>query len=297
MLQIHRREFLSSSLAAVGAAAVCGSLPAAEAVAGQLPTVRWGKYDISRLLVGHNPLKGQSYTSAALDAEMRAWFDPQQGHDVELLVRCQQLGINTCQLGAPPMESLLRRFYARGGKMQWISTFYQKPGPKAKAELRRILAMEPRPIGLQQWGQTSDDLLAAGKLNNAEENLKLFRDTGLLVGLGAHDPRVIEHAEAKQWDVDFYQCCFYQTRHGEVWNDKERDRMVTVIRQVSKPCIGFKVLAGNHHTKTPRDVADALQFAFDHIKPTDVVLLGLWQRYKDQPREDCELARKILGAG
>ena len=296
MHEINRREFVSSSLAALGTAAVCGSVQGKEPAGQKLPAVKWGNCQISRLLVGHNPLKGQSYSSGELDKEMREWFKPDAGHDVELLVRCQQVGINTCQLGAASMEAVLRRFYAGGGKMQWISTFYSKPG-KAKDELKRILQMEPKPIGFQQWGQIGDDLLAAGKIDSLQENMKMLRDTGLLVGLGAHDPRVIEHAEEKGWDVDFYQCCFYHRRHGKQWNDGERQRMVKVIGKVSKPCIGFKVLAGNRHTKTPQDVFDALKLAFDAMKPSDVVLLGMWRKHKDQPGENRELACKILGAG
>ena len=292
MNRLNRREFVSSSLAALGTAAVCGSAAAAPAAA-TLPTVTWGKHEISRLLVGHNPLKGQSYTNGTLDKEMRTWYDPKAGRDVELLQRCQDAGINTCQMGGGNMEDVLRRFYALGGRMQWIPTFYAKPG-SGKNELKQILAMDPKPIGAQQWGQVSDDLLAAGKLDQVTENLKLLRDAGLLVGLGAHNPKVIEYAEEKGWDLDFYQCCFYCTRHGDVWNDKERQRMVAVIGKASKPCIGFKVLAGNHLTKTPQDVFDALKFAFAHIKPSDVVLVGLWQKYKDQVAENTRSLRKIV---
>ena len=295
MVEIHRRDFVSSSLAALGAAAVCGEAWGNDAsgASQSLPTVKWGKHEISRLLVGHNPLKAQSYTSGQLDGEMRAWYKPDQGHDVELLERCQACGINTCQMGAPPMEAVLRRFYAKGGKMQWIPTFYSKPGKAAEAELKRLMALEFKPIGIQQWGQVGDDLLKAGKLDTVTETLKRFRDAGVLVGLGAHDPRVIEYAEGKGWDVDFYQCCFYLTRHGDHWDDKERTRMVEVIRRVSKPCIGFKVLAGNHHTSTPQEVVETLKYAFDNIKPTDVVLVGMWQKYKDQVAENAASVKKL----
>jgi hypothetical protein len=37
----------------------------------------------------------------------------------------------------------------------------------------------------------------------------------------------------------------------------------------------------------------ALRFAFQNIKPTDVVLVGMWQKYKDQAAENVALARKI----
>ncbi len=295
MCQFSRREFVASSLAALGTAAVCGA--AAAGPMQKLPTVRWGKHELSRLLVGHNPIKGQSYTSPALSQEMKHWYDPGKGRDVELLVRCQDAGINACQLGAEPMEQLLRRFYARGGRMHWISTLYAKPG-QGRDELKRILAMEPKPIGLQQWGNVTDDLLATGKLDTVLENLKMLRQTGLLVGLGAHEPRVIEHAEEKGWDVDFYQCSFYLHRYPYTWHDQERQRMVGVIRAVSKPCIAFKVLAANHRTQSPEQVYESLRFAFANIKPSDLVLVGMWQRHKDQVGEDTGFVKKILsGAG
>jgi len=33
------------------------------------------------------------------------------------------------------------------------------------------------------------------------------------------------------------------------------------------------------------------------LKAGDVVLVGMWQKYKDQAAENVALARKILGAG
>jgi hypothetical protein len=193
------------------------------------------------------------------------------------------------------MEAALRRFYAAGGKMQWISTFYARPGKGAADELKRILTMDPKPVGIQQWGQVGDDLCAEQKLDSVVENLKLLRDAGVLVGLGAHDPRVIERAEEKGWDLDFYQCCFYHHKPAGPWPEEDRERMTAVIRKASKPCIGFKVLAGNRHTKTPADVRAALDYAFRRMKPTDVVLVGMWQKHKDQVAENAAFVRSILG--
>ncbi len=70
--------------------------------------------------------------------------------------------------------------------------------------------------------------------------------------------------------------------------------MVKVIKQVSKPCIAFKVFAGNRHTSTPEALQGALRFAFENIKPNDVVLLGMWQKYKDQVAENVGYAGRFL---
>ena len=46
--------------------------------------------------------------------------------------------------------------------------------------------------------------------------LKRIRDNGVLVGLSAHNPALIELAEEKDWKVDYYMAClYYRTRTAE----------------------------------------------------------------------------------
>ena len=304
MGQINRRDFTGTTLAALGTTLLPGSASSGQPAQATLPTVRWGKHEISRVLVGHNPLKGQSHFSAELNREMRQWFAEDPSRGLALLRRCEQCGVNTCQMGAPSMEALLRTYRAEGGRLQWISTFYSKPG-QGKKELDRILSMDPRPIGIQQLGNTSDWLMREGKIDDALENLKRFRDAGVLVGLGSHNHEVIDYAESKGWDLDFYQCCFYrswfgvnrtQNTRGEVFEEPDRQSMVNTIRQVSKPCIAFKVLGANRNCATAEDVRAALEFAYANIKATDVVLAGMWQKYHDQVAQNAEWVREIIGA-
>lgn len=300
MGEISRRQFNSVALVTLGASVLGRGAAGGEKPHEKLPTVRWGKYEISRVLVGHNPIKGQSHFSRDLDREMKEYFDD-ENHGRELLRRAQELGINTCQMGGLPIEALLKSFYAEGGKMQWIATFYSAPG-KGKEELERILKMEPRPIAAQHFGGTTDALARAGKLDQARDTIKMLRDAGLMVGLCSHNHEVIDHAESKGWEVDFYQGSFYHSNDGlkpkqpgEVFEEETRQSMSKTLRQVSKPCIAYKVLGANRHCQTPADLERALRFALESIKPTDVVLLGMWQKFKDQVAENVGLARKILG--
>lgn len=301
MSGINRRQFTSATLATVGASVLGQSASAEEQPKTKLPTVRWGEYEISRVLLGHNPMKGTSHFTAELSDEMRQWFNDGNVHGRQLLARCEELGINTCQMGGTNMEELLQAHYAEGGKLQWIATFYSKPG-QGKEELARILKMRPRPIGAQHFGATSDALMRSGKIDQALDTLRMLRDAGLMVGFGSHNHEVIDYAADKGWDVDFYQCCFYHSTDGldrkdgsEVFEESARRSMIKTIQQVAKPCIAFKVLGGNRHCKTPASLERALRFAFGNIKPTDVVILGMWQKYKDQVAENVAFARKILG--
>jgi hypothetical protein len=306
-MNITRREFAKVGLVALGGMAVGPDLDAS--VPDALPTVRWANHEISRLLLGHNPLKGIAHQAGDLGREMREYFESVPGRGRDLMRRCEELGITTFQLGFRPterfVEDMIRDRRAEGGRFQWIATFYSLPQDReaAEQELRYLLQMNSPPIGVQQVGNTSDLLMRQGKLDLSLDNLKRFRDAGLLVGLGSHNPEVIDCVESKGWDLDFYQCCFYRSLFGlnarpgsgESFEPADRDAMTRVIRRVSKPCIAFKVLAAGRHCQTPATLEAALRFAFQNIKPTDVVLLGMWQKHKDQAGENIALARKILG--
>lgn len=275
-----------------------------------LPTVSWAGRRITRLLLGHNTLKGQSHFSAALSDDMKDWFDPDKGNDLALLRRAEECGINTVQFGAPNMHSLLRRHKAEGGRLQWIATFYDrghKKGIGPEEELEEILAVDPAPIGIQFFGERTDDHFIQGGLDYVHERVKLFRDTGLLVGVGSHLPQTLAAVEEAGWDIDFYQCCFYTVyahvgegridRGNETYDDADRARMVEFIKRASKPCLAFKVLAANLNCGSAEDVEKALRFAYENIKSTDAVIVGMWQKHSDQVGENASLVRVILGTG
>ncbi|MBE3069167.1 MAG: hypothetical protein IMZ66_02920 [Planctomycetes bacterium] len=276
---------------------------------GSLPCVEWGGRRISRLLLGHNPLKGTSHVDDALSREMREWYDPSRGNDVAVLGRAEACGINTVQFGGPEMHALLGRHKAAGGRLQWIATFYDMDADAdaAEAELRAILAVDPPPIGIQLFGERTDRSFIENRMDIVHDRLRRLRDTGLLVGVCSHLPQTLDYVESAGWDVDFYQGCFHTVysnvtagrieREYEKYDDADRDRMVWFVQQTSRPCLVFKVLAASRKCATPESVAEALRFAYAHIKPTDVVAVGMWQKYGDQVGENARWVRQLLAAG
>ena len=46
----------------------------------------------------------------------------------------------------------------------------------------------------------------------------------------------------------------------------------------------------------PRDVRKAFRYAFENIKPTDMVDVGMFQKYKNQVAENAAFVREILEA-
>jgi uncharacterized lipoprotein YehR (DUF1307 family) len=69
--------------------------------------------------------------------------------------------------------------------------------------------------------------------------------------------------------------------------------MYKVIRQVKKPCLAYKILAAGRKAENPKVIEQAFQEAFENIKPTDAIIVGMYDRYIDQVAENAEYTRRF----
>ena len=69
--------------------------------------------------------------------------------------------------------------------------------------------------------------------------------------------------------------------------------MCAMIRRTRKPCLAFKILAAGRRCGSPEDVRRAFEFAFQNIKATDGVIVGMYPRYTDQISENAGLVREL----
>lgn len=259
-----------------------------------LPTVELGEHHITRLIVGGNPLCGNSHYSPELSREMATYYTPERV--VEVLERCQHAGINTVQARGDYHRVLhwIELFRRTGGQLHWIA--------QTASEMHdvfqniRILAAAGT-IAIYHHGTQTDRFWHAGQIDRVEDYLKCMRDCGVQVGLGSHIPEVIEHAEERGWDLDFYMTCFYNLSREpresalvsgvhafqqEQYLAEDRDRMCQVIRQTPKTCLAFKILAAGRHCATQEDVQRAFRVAFANIKERDAVVVGMYPKDVDQ---------------
>ncbi len=273
-------------------------------MADVMPTMQLGPHRISRLVVGANPVLGYSYQGPLLGQFMLDYFTLDKIHD--LLVRCLDAGINTWQTsGHEKIEQSLERLRNEGRDVHWILL---AGGAEEPARLRELVERH-HPIAIVHHGGVSDRLFREGRIDTAREFLQRVRDLGVLAGLSAHDPAVIRHAEDSGWDLDLYMTCFYQLTRtpeeltatlGEVplWGTflpGDPARMAEVVRCVARPCLAFKILGGGRRAETPEQTAKAFEFAFQNIKPSDGVIVGMFPRFRDEPAENAALARQYGG--
>src|ERR1051325_4710388 len=119
-----RRDFIrqATGLAAGTALAVNWAAPAslpADQSNPLLPTIRLGRHEVTRLIIGGNPIYGYSHFNRLLSAHQQAWHTPERV--VELLQHCERKGLNTWQNSyAERTLSDLDQYRRAGGTMHWL---------------------------------------------------------------------------------------------------------------------------------------------------------------------------------
>ncbi len=299
-----RRRFLSQ-LTAAAAAAVAGAGLAADslfsaeakpAAAPALPSISLGKYRISRLVAGWNPIGGYSYLGPHVDRHMKEYFTTQR--TVDFLLDCERAGITAHQFSpADNTAEVLRTVRQRGSKMHFFCLHAGRDGIRAIVE-------STQPIAMVHHGGVTDTLFSQGKSGEVHDYVKAARDQGVLAGVSAHNPDCIRRIADEGWEVDFFMGCFYHLtrKHGPPLPTLEiaypfyaddPKAMTEVMRQVKQPCLGFKILAAGRKCESQQAVQEAFRFAFKNIKPADGVIVGMFPRFFDEIRANAQHTRDL----
>jgi hypothetical protein len=262
----------------------------------QVPKMKFGKAEISRLICGCNEFYGFSHFNSTLDTVMQEYYTQERVCDV--LHQCNRFGINAFNYysggrGQPDFEA----FLAEGGNMHLIV--------QGNIGDQTEFIKKFKPLAIYYQGDQTDRAYHNDQMDTVKEWCKKMRDTGSMVGVGSHNPEVIALVEERNWDVDFYACCVYnRTRTQDEWAKVLGDervegegyvhgdppKMYKVIQASRKPCFAFKILAAGRVT----NVDQAFRTAYQSIKPTDGVFIGLWPRVRDQVRENAERVHRLL---
>jgi hypothetical protein len=201
------------------------------------------------------------------------------------------------------MAGVLRTLRQRGSKMKFLCL--HSGGAK---EIQQVVE-ETQPIAKDHHGGATDKMFREGKSRQVHDFVKQSHDAGVLAGVSAHNPNNIKQIADEGWENDLFMNCFYYLTRtpeelqkmppvatvqiGYSFFSADPLRMTEVMRQVSQPCLGFKILAAGRLTQHPQEVRSAFQFAFERVKPTDGVIVGMYPRFRDEVRENAEHARRF----
>ncbi|MCJ7544680.1 MAG: hypothetical protein MUP47_08995 [Phycisphaerae bacterium] len=269
---------------------------------GPTSLISLGRCEVSRLIVGHNPPCGNSHLNEQLNEEMAAYFTT--ANVLALYGRAEELGLRALVIrGDYRMLEWLELYRRGGGRMNIIGQTASEMHD-VFANIRILAAAGAAAV--YHHGTATDEFWQQGRIDDCLPYLKCMRDCGVAVGLATHIPEVIEHAQARGWDVDFYLASLYNISRvpresllvtgdagayaREPYLEEDRRRMLTVILATPKPVLAFKVLAAGRLCGSPDTVRSAFVDAYSSIKPTDGVIVGLFPKHFDQVQADLEHA-------
>lgn len=304
MTHSSRRRFLQSAAAissalSLGRPAEAGTTGASEI----LSKIKFHEHEITKLLVGSNPLYGYSHFNNVLDKMMREWMT--QDRRIEVLKRAEQAGINTWQVHYNDSSiDDWKRYRAEGGAMKvlLLADFDLMKNWKLLPEVAKL-----KPIGVGHHGNRTDERFRAGEMNIVRDFTKAVHDAGMPAGVSTHNPAVVAYIEEKGWDIDYYMTCLYrvsrtpeETRKeigeaplGETFLEKDPERMTAMVRKTTKTCFAFKLLGAGRQIARPENIEAAFRYALTNIKPQDAVIVGMFPKFKDEVSENVSLVRRI----
>jgi hypothetical protein len=272
----------------------------------EMPQIQFGPHTISRLIVGGNQQQGATHQPKHMTLHMAEYYTVDG--TIAFIKDCVAKGIDTWQANnSPKTREVVRRVREDGDEINLISL----SAPQMAEGDGWANLMDLKPIGIYLFGSIADMLWQAGKIDTAKDFLSKIRDSGVQVGLGTHRPEVIEYAEEKGWDVDFYMASLYwwgrsreqvldimpEVPHDglggmDIYMPSELPRMCDTIAKASKQCLAFKLFAGGRTCGTPEQVGKIFEKVLGAIKPEDAVVVGMYPRFSDEITEDADWVRK-----
>jgi hypothetical protein len=258
-----------------------------------LPTVSFVGLEITRLVIGANPFGGFSHQSEARDLEMRTWNTPER--ILETWQRAWAAGINTFVTNneTDHVIETTKRYLAEGGPMQWIGQLAMRSHPTMMHVLDE--AREIGAVAAYFHGGYADRFYTDQDASELETWVEHARSLGLPVGVAGHAPQVHDWVNGLDL-VDFHVVCIFNcgSLHsglGHRFQLSDLPPAYECIARLRKPCIAYKIMAAGRI-----DPLMAFEYAFDHLKPGDVVNVGVHRGDKDDMvEENAGMVRDILG--
>lgn len=242
---------------------------------------RFGKLEISRLIIGGNLISGSAHAGDLLyqSALMTHYFTDEK--IIETLFLAEQNGINTAQLRADQhIVRNYKEFQRQGGRMHWIAQSAPEQGdPVENAKMAR----DNGACAIYFHGGRCDSMVKEGKIDEVGEIINGMKKTGLFAGFGGHSLATIKAGEAAGIDPDFYM----YTINKVGYHSDDPVEIEAFMKTVKQPWIAFKVLGAGRDK--PRE-----SFVHAFSRGADFITVGMFDW---QVRDDCAMVQEMLAAG
>lgn len=257
-----------------------------------LPTVDFCGLKVTRLIIGANPFAGFSHQNEQRDQEMVEYYSIDR--ILETWERAKAAGINTFITNneTEHVVQAVKAALGAGEALQWIAQVACRKHANMFEAVDEVIQIGC--CALYFHGGFVDECYRT----RDEETLRAWCDharlAGVPVGVAGHAPEVHDWVDSLGITdfhaIPFFNCGSLHDGKGERFRLADITSAIERIRQISKPCIAYKIMGAGRI-----DPKMAFEHAFANIKPTDVVNVGMHRGDKDNMvEEDAALVQEIL---
>jgi hypothetical protein len=256
-----------------------------------LPTVNFCGLDVTRLIIGANPFGGHSHQNSKRTEDMLAYYTIDRIKETWDLA--EQAGINTMVANneTPHVLEAVRQYIDEGGPLQWIAQVNKREKADMPVAVEEAVKLGCKAIFIH--GALVDHAYEQKNEDDLRKWCNIVRSHNIPVGVAGHNPKA--HLWVNSLDiVDFHAVCFFDCGslhdgEGEKFRLSDMDAAVKCIRTIEKPCIGYKIMGAGRI-----DAEMAFDYAFDNIKSTDVVNVGMYRGDNENVvAENANMVRNI----
>jgi len=242
----------------------------------EFPRTEIGGLSVSRMIMGTNNILGGSHRTMARDLHIKRIFDNDTRAVAEMVETYLQYGIDTiigCLVNAPHVLDGIKIAEDRTGrKVHYIelgvfdTADNQKSRADAEVFIKRCASLGceiflPLHVCVERMLDKQNQTIT-----RIPDYLKMIRDAGMIPGLSAHMPEVIQYADANEYDVETYI---------QIYNavgflmQIEVETVHRIIWKAKKPVLTIKAMAAGHLNPFV-----GLSFSWNTIRPQDMIAVG-----------------------
>lgn len=282
---------------------------------GIIPKGKIGKHEVSRLVMGCNPMGGWSHSRdlSYVGNLSKHWHTPTKMKETWAIGEKAGLNITNLTSGMYPTFNEYKK--ETGSRMvnvlQAMLGKTQSPANSDPyAEIKKMINEGADIIYIQ--GETTDAFVQDKNFDIIQGAMDLIRSSGLPAGIGAHSLQSILATIKAGITPDFYYKTFHHDKYWSatprenrveynkwsmnpvidhnMWNDNMWDQFneqtIDAFKTIKVPLFGFKVLAAG-----AIQPSDGIRWAFEN--GADFVCLGM---YDFQVVQDVNITAGILGS-
>lgn len=257
------------------------------------PTTKVGGIEVPRLIIGCNWVSGWSHRTPSKDTQIKTHYSSPE-KEAELFIEFLNNGINTV-LGLfgvdPHLTEAVKIAEAKTGKKMIIMDTVvinvdDNADARREAEAEIKASAKRGATFCLPLHSCVEQLVNKNKgtIDRLPDYLKMIRDAGMLPGLSAHMPEIIQYTDQNGYDVEtyiqIYNCMGFLMQ-------VEIESVSKIIHNAKKPVIAIKPCAAGRTTPYV-----GLNFVYNTIREQDMVCIGCYNL--NEVAEDVEYAKAAI---